>query len=510
MGELSDSKILVVDDTDTNIDILVEILGDDYDVRVATDGFGALEAVSEEPPDLILLDIMMPDLDGYEVCKKLKSREDTKDIPVIFVTAMGEIENETKGLDIGAVDYITKPLSPPIVKARVHNHLQLKKAGDELKKQNEILNENIRLREDVDRIARHDLKTPLNAVITIPDLLLKEGNLNPEQSDMLKMLETSGYRMLDIINSSLDLYKMESGKYELTPVSVNIIPIIFQIQGETRDMQNARNLSLHVLSGGKEAGQEDSFVVSGEEMLCYSMLANLIKNAMEASPPGNKINILLKKQPDPVIQIHNQGVVPDEIQDRFFEKYVTAGKKGGTGLGTYSAKLITETLGGTISFQSSPEKGTIVTVKLKTISEVAKEKPTDSPEKVKNAFLNKTITILIADDYKIMRTTIMGILRQMGFSRFFSAENGKKAAEIVRTEQVNLIISDVNMPEMSGIDLLRYVREKSTQKEVPLILVTGESDKKTVQSALQLKVNDYIVKPFSSDVLMKKIEKVFT
>jgi len=134
------STVLVVDDTPENIDLLDNVLNQDYNVKAALNGEKALKiAGSENPPDIILLDIMMPGMDGYQVCRRLKSGPKTQDIPIIFVTSMSEVEDETRGLEVGAVDYITKPISPTIVKARVKNHLELKKAREYLKNQNEIL-----------------------------------------------------------------------------------------------------------------------------------------------------------------------------------------------------------------------------------------------------------------------------------------------------------------------------------------------------------------------------------
>ena len=132
MTDFSKCKVLVVDDTEANIDILVETLGSDYDISVAMDGEDALEMVSEDPPDLILLDIMMPGMDGYEVCKRLKADENTKKIPIIFLTAMTEEQDEARGLALGAVDYVTKPFSPGLVKSRVQNQLELKLNRDDL------------------------------------------------------------------------------------------------------------------------------------------------------------------------------------------------------------------------------------------------------------------------------------------------------------------------------------------------------------------------------------------
>ncbi len=146
MSEEQAAKIFVVDDTETNIDILLETLGEIYDVSVALDGVTALEDIPGRHPDLILLDVMMPELDGYEVCRRLKQDPETRDIPVIFVTAKQETEDETYGLELGAVDYITKPFSPAVVLARVRTHLQLLQMRRELAQANEVLEEKVRRR----------------------------------------------------------------------------------------------------------------------------------------------------------------------------------------------------------------------------------------------------------------------------------------------------------------------------------------------------------------------------
>jgi len=146
MKGLAECTILVVDDTEANIDILVEALGDDYYVSVAMDGQSSLDAVLESPPDLVLLDIMMPEMDGYEVCRRLKKDRATAGIPVIFLTALTEIENKTKGFELGAVDYITKPFEILEIQSRVKTHLSLKLAQEELEKQNELLEQKVRER----------------------------------------------------------------------------------------------------------------------------------------------------------------------------------------------------------------------------------------------------------------------------------------------------------------------------------------------------------------------------
>ncbi|WP_246805241.1 response regulator [Desulfosarcina cetonica] len=132
MDEISSCTVMIVDDTETNIDILVEALGSDFNLQVTMDGESALKAIAYKMPDLILLDIMMPGMDGYEVCRRLKASPETRGIPIVFLTAMSEEQDEARGLALGAVDYITKPFSPPLVKARVRNQLELKRYRDHL------------------------------------------------------------------------------------------------------------------------------------------------------------------------------------------------------------------------------------------------------------------------------------------------------------------------------------------------------------------------------------------
>lgn len=143
MSETKKQTILAVDDTLANIDVVKGVLAQDYLVQAALSGKMALKIIEKQKPDLILLDIMMPEMDGYEVCEILKSQAETKDIPIVFLTAKSQEDDEAKGLALGAVDYITKPISPPILKERVKNHLVLQASKNLLEKQNEILEERV-------------------------------------------------------------------------------------------------------------------------------------------------------------------------------------------------------------------------------------------------------------------------------------------------------------------------------------------------------------------------------
>ncbi len=238
---------------------------------------------------------------------------------------------------------------------------KIKRQQKELELQNEILKENMKLKEDVDRITRHDLKTPLNAVINYPKLINKD-NLTEKQVAQLNKISASGYKLLNMINLSLDLFKMEQGTYQCSPVPVNILNVLDDIFQENRLYIKSRRISFDIRVNGSGVSEKDVFLVQGEQLLLYSMLANLMKNALEASPRKETIVIDMKESPASKIAISNQGVVPEDMRDDFFKKYATSGKKGGSGLGTYSAKLIMDTHGGTISMQSSKKTGTTLSV----------------------------------------------------------------------------------------------------------------------------------------------------
>jgi len=348
--------ILIAEDSVENINIICDTLSD-YKCQIAKDGQRALIiAHSAHKPDLILLDVMMPIMDGFELIEKLKSHESTKDIPVIFLTAKTQIDDEIKGLELGAVDYINKPINPLVVKARVRTHLELTKARQKLKEQNKELILAAKLTKDMENITRHDLKGPLTVILATPDLLMLTENLTKTGIQSLERMKNSGLRMLRIINNSIDLFKMERGLYKVNAKPINILDVIYNVKSDFNSLLQLSNLKINIINNS----DEKKFILFGEELLFYTLFSNLIKNAIEASPADKNITVTLRSDSMKIIQIHNFGSVSEEIREKFFEKYITHGKHGGTGLGTYSAKLITECLHGNISMQYSETKGTTI------------------------------------------------------------------------------------------------------------------------------------------------------
>ncbi len=353
------TSILIVDDMPDNIDVVAGILKEEYKVRAATRGQRALDiASSDNPPDLILLDIMMPEMDGLEVCRRLKNNPNTQDIPIIFLSAMDKSEDIVTGLELGAVDYVTKPANPSVLRARVRTHLQLRKAQLALQHEMELIQENAQLRDDVERITRHDLKNPLGIVLGYASMLAQDPELGEVQQESARFMEESAYNMMNMINNSLNLYKIEQGTYQLDSKPLNLIRIINRAIAEITPLSQAVDVRIRFDQS------EANITALGEELLCYSLIGNLIRNAVEASPRGEEVVISVEKDEQVYLYIHNQGVIPEEIRETFFEKYSTSGKKQGTGLGTYSAKLLAEIQNGEIGFETSRNAGTTLIVSL--------------------------------------------------------------------------------------------------------------------------------------------------
>jgi PAS domain S-box-containing protein len=218
-----------------------------------------------------------------------------------------------------------------------------------------------RFKEGVEQITRHDLKTPLNGIISVPNLMLLEENLTDDQRMLLGVIEDTGRRMLRMIDSSLDLFKMETGTFEYSPEEVDVTEVLDLVLKELDIPCQSKHVDIAITVDGEGPG--GPFVIQSERDLFISMLTNFITNAVEASPEGETVSVALESRPAKAIRITNRGAVPVEMRERFFQKYKTHGKKKGTGLGTYSAKLIGDAMGYDLQLDTSDaDDATTITI----------------------------------------------------------------------------------------------------------------------------------------------------
>jgi PleD family two-component response regulator len=358
--ERAAATVLIVDDMPDNLTLASALLRDRYTVKMATRGEKALQLCQSAAPDLVLLDIMMPEMDGFEVCRRLKADSRTAHIPVIFLTALNDVDKTVAGLSLGAVDYVAKPIEPEILKARVATALRISQAHEDMREHYDLAVENARLRDEIEHITRHDLKNPLAAIIGLSFGLLDGAALDATQSQQVKAITKAASDLLGLIDISGDLLKMEQGRYQLKRQPVDPVELLERIAEECRLSFAAKQIVIKADFPIEPHGSAP--VIEGEPLLLYSMMHNLVKNAAEAVQSGQVVSLEIDCVNGCRIRIHNPGTVPTEIAGRFFEKYATYGKEGGTGLGTYSAKLISQAHGADIAMETSESAGTTVTV----------------------------------------------------------------------------------------------------------------------------------------------------
>lgn len=219
------------------------------------------------------------------------------------------------------------------------------------------------LKQDTERIFRHDIKNPLNGVIGFTELLLGDRDLKGSHRELIGLIHESSTRMLKMINNSMDLLHMEEGSYDLKSEDLDLTELLFRLHNQFSSLRREKSVRMKYSHDGYELTREDRIHVRGEEIHLLTLFGNLIKNAIEASSSDGEVRIQITRVNEVYqISIHNEGVIPSEIKERLFEKYITARKPGGSGLGTYSSRLIARIHGGDIHFTSDTTGGTSFTV----------------------------------------------------------------------------------------------------------------------------------------------------
>ncbi|HSC83670.1 MAG TPA: response regulator, partial [Pseudomonas sp.] len=346
--------LLVVDDMPDNLHLISNLFMQDYRVRVAQNGQTALDiCTSDTPPDLLLLDVMMPDMDGFELASQLRSHPKASHIPLIFVTAMVDPKARQRGLELGAVAFVHKPIDPQLLKFQVSNLLEHVQRHSQVQDEYNELLELARVREEIEQINRHDLKAPLSAMLGLANSLLTGGNLLPGQKRMLGLLEDNGRQLMNLIDLSAQLYRIETGRFEFKPVAVDLASMLGNMVDAARVTYQVKELVIELRL--PEVAMSDAVYAWGEPMLCTALFNNLLKNACEAAPEGSRVRLKVEEGEEGENKVHvsleNQPAVAVAFRPFFFNKYSSHGKQNGSGLGTYSAKQMVEAQGGSLTLQ---------------------------------------------------------------------------------------------------------------------------------------------------------------
>ncbi len=528
-------EILIVDDMPANIRILGQLLRSQYQIRIATSGEQALSiAASENPPDLILLDVMMPGMDGYEVCRRLKKDTRLSNIPVIFITAKGEAEDETKGLEMGAVDYIVKPFSPSITLARVKTHLELKRQRDELAQMTLDLTELNHMKDNLLAVCSHDLRSPLNGILGFADLLLEKEYLDPEDREGLTHIKASGNVLLGLINDILDLSKARAEQVELKMEPVSLVAVI----------KTSISALKHLAVGKGQAldfeDQSDDAAILGNASTLGRVFNNLLSNAIKFTPEKGTIRITVEPGPEGKVRarVIDSGIgIPDEKIPYLFDQFTQTSQSGtsgeqGTGLGMSIVKEILEKHKVPISVESESGKGTCFKLTFSLSQQLpAPASGTGSgsgrlsvePEPVW-VEKKKHLKILLAEDNPVNQKLGKKMLSKGGHT-VVVAKDGEEALTRYTTSPggFDLIFMDIQMPRMNGFEGTKAIRDfeaqkpdgvdngafvpQSSSKRIPIVAMTGNALEGDREKCLGAGMDDYMIKPINKKRILEMVQK---
>src|ERR1017187_957363 len=335
--------ILIVDDTPANVLLLVRMLTErGYKARTALSGKLALQAARTEAPDLILLDITMPEMNGYEVCAQLKADAALKEIPVIFISALNETIDKVKAFRVGGVDYVTKPFQFEEVHARVQTHLQLRRLE--------------KLRDDLTHMVVHDLRNPLTVICGFLDILEfhEAQKLSASTQTLVTVARRSAEDLLNMIGSILDVSKIGAGEMKLQCEPCDLDVLIRAVLAATQPLPDNRTVTLDA--------PEPSLTITADVGLIRRVLQNLLSNALKYTPAGGDVRIVVTSSRGEIrvaVTDAGPGIAP-EYHQRIFEKFGQVEDRKnrlGTGLGLTFCKLAVEAHGGRIGVESEVGKG---------------------------------------------------------------------------------------------------------------------------------------------------------
>lgn len=522
--------ILVVDDTPENLLVLGELLQPFYRVKVASSGVQALRVASSDPlPDLILLDVMMPDVNGYEVFNKLRENPSTGDIPVIFITAVDANKDISYGLELGAVDYITKPISPSVVLARVRTHLDLKQARDDLRKQNQRLSDTntelkraVHAKDEFLANMSHELRTPLNAILGLSETLQEQvyGELNERQLKSLDTIERSGRHLLSLINDILDLSKVESGKIELSKEMISLEMIcqaslqFIRQQAMKKHITVSLNINTSVTS---EHQDEMSHVaIYADERRLKQVLINLLTNAVKFTPERGQVglDVAIDEEAEHIhLCVWDTGIgIASEDQHRLFQPFIQVDSSlsrphEGTGLGLALVQRLVDLHGGAVTLASEEGKGSRFTVSLPHITpaeqDILPQHYAERDDTLRTSIIASPANdsgvanaplILLAEDNPNSSLMVSDFLESQGYL-VAVARTGLEAIAIAIDQHPALILMDIQMPELDGLEAIRRIRTNTSLDCIPIIALTALAMKGDRERCLEAGATDYLSKP---------------
>ncbi|MBN2636636.1 MAG: response regulator [Prolixibacteraceae bacterium] len=519
-------KILIVDDRIENLISLEAILsGFDVTIVRAYSGMEALRETLKDDYALAILDVQMPEMDGYETLSLMRKREKTKYLPVIFVSAIHQSDlHIIKGIETGAVDFIPKPIIPEILIGKVAVFLDLYNQKNKLKellKKQEENNRELEIQknkaEEATRLKAmflanmsHEIRTPLNGIIGT-SRLLESSNLNEEQAELIRIITISGENLLNIINDILDFSKIEAGQIQLENIKFNLSELIHTVAKLYKFKADSKGITFNV-----NIDKNVPATLIGDPFRVNQVVTNLVNNALKFTEEGSvDINVEVLNQKDDKIElifkVIDTGIgISEQGMKKLFKDFSqvdssTTRKYGGTGLGLSICQNLVALMNGKIGVESEEGRGSEFWFKIwfeHALDEFAENSTADVE-------IPDNLKVLYAEDNLVNQKVTKFMLQKIK-AECDIAENGMLAFEMFKQKKYDLVLMDMFMPEVNGLESAKMIREfeleSKTKKPVYIVAATANAFPEDKQKCINAGMNDFISKPFNEKELIRVIK----
>jgi signal transduction histidine kinase len=518
-------KILAIDDNIDNLitlNVLIKEIFPEAIVLKALSGKQGLEIATLEEPHLILLDIIMPEMDGFDVCKILKVNKNIRDIPVIFVTALGTKEDRIKALESGGEGFLSKPIDESELTAQIRVMLKIRIATLEKRNENERLEglvvertkelikakekaeESDQLKTEFINNMSHEIRTPMQGILGFSNFLNDENLSNEKRKNYVKIIENSGRQLLQIIDDILEISRLGTKQVILNDTKCNLNNLMFELFSVFNIKSKENKIPLYLDKGLRDEHCE----ILLDRVKLHKVLGNLLENAFKFTHSG-QINFGYQINKGRIeFFVRDTGIgIKKEHLDTIFERFSQANKElskkvGGLGLGLSIAKENVILLGGTLTVESELLVGSTFKFDIP-----FSQYDLDIPDKDSNEAIENSLTFLIVEDEEVnfMFIEILLLEKLKLKCRIIHAINGKEAVAYCKAnEHIDLVLMDLKMPVMNGYEATRIIRE--FRPDLPIIAQTAYSSFEDKKEAKDAGCDDFLSKPITSEMLNNVIK----